>query len=148
MSARPDRISIFPDEYHLPHVGKTSAGLQAWLTEPFVPTMGSDEGCEYVALYLFDGAGKLTSHTIKSLGPRAALDKGEAKRVHAELLESVSPLLPEGIVVEPFSVEHEGIEFGLIPREPEDEDEDWTVEAQPGNYLSFYAPWDEGEYDT
>ncbi len=110
--------------------------------------MGSNEGGEYIALYLFDDDGKLTSHTIKSLGPRAALDKDDAKRVHAELLDSVSPLSPEGIAVIPFSIEHEGVEFGLIPRAPEDEDDDWTVEAQPGNYLSFYAPWDKGEYDT
>jgi hypothetical protein len=50
------------------------------------------------------------------------------------------------IWVRPFSVENSGAIFGLIPRQTEDGD--WTVEFMPGNTLSFYAPWEAGEYDT
>jgi hypothetical protein len=31
---------------------------------------------------------------------------------------------------------------------PEDEDDEWAVEMQPGNYMAFYEPWDSGDYDT
>jgi hypothetical protein len=24
----------------------------------------------------------------------------------------------------------------------------WAVDAEPGNYMSFYEPWDSGLYDT
>ena len=31
---------------------------------------------------------------------------------------------------------------------PEDEDDDWVVEMQPGNYTAFFESWDSGGYDT
>ena len=52
------------------------------------------------------------------------------------------------IEVKPFSVSHNGTEIGLIPREPEDEEDIWAVELLPGNYMAFFEPWDSGEYDT
>ena len=54
------------------------------------------------------------------------------------------------IEVAPFEVERYGAKFGLIPRPPDDHEEDdsWWVEVQPGNYMAFHEPWDSGEYDT
>jgi hypothetical protein len=52
------------------------------------------------------------------------------------------------IGVAPFTVEYAGLIFGLAPREPEEPDDVWAVEAQPGNYMAFFEPWDSGEYDT
>jgi hypothetical protein len=49
------------------------------------------------------------------------------------------------IWVRPFSVESNGTVFGLIPRRIEGGK--WRVEFMPGNTLSFYAPWEAGEYD-
>jgi hypothetical protein len=40
-----------------------------------------------------------------------------------------------------------GVNFGLVTQAPEDEDEEWNVIAEPGNYMAFYPPWD-GDYDT
>jgi hypothetical protein len=54
----------------------------------------------------------------------------------------------ERIEVAPFSVERFGTTFGLVPLEPEEEDDEWSVEVQPGNYMAFLEPWDSGEYDT
>ena len=51
------------------------------------------------------------------------------------------------INIAPFSHEAYGTTFGLIAQPPEEEDEDWTVIAEPGNYMAFYPPWD-GDYDT
>jgi hypothetical protein len=41
-----------------------------------------------------------------------------------------------------------GIEFGLIPRPPEDPGEDWRVTVEPGDYMCFWPPWTSGDYDT
>ena len=60
----------------------------------------------------------------------------------------LGPLDCGRIEVQPFALERFGTTFGLIPRPPEDEDEDWWVELHPGNYMAFHEPWDGGEYDT
>jgi hypothetical protein len=52
------------------------------------------------------------------------------------------------IEVHPFEVERFGTTFGLVLREPEDEDDVWAVEVQPGNYMAFFEPFDSGDYDT
>jgi hypothetical protein len=52
------------------------------------------------------------------------------------------------IEVKPFAVERLGRRFGLIPREPEEDDDPWAVEMMPGNYMAFFEPWDSGDYDT
>jgi hypothetical protein len=33
-------------------------------------------------------------------------------------------------------------------RDCDDPDDMLAVEAQPGNYMAFFAPWDSGVYDT
>ena len=65
-----------------------------------------------------------------------------------ELLASLGNVTFERIIVAPFVVERFGVQFGLIPREPEEPDEDWCVTLQPGDYMCFWPPWDSGEYDT
>jgi hypothetical protein len=52
------------------------------------------------------------------------------------------------IEVAPFSVKRFGTSFGLIPREPEDDEDAWAVELLPGNCMAFFEPWDSGKYDT
>ncbi|MCU1676163.1 MAG: hypothetical protein JWM93_921 [Frankiales bacterium] len=54
----------------------------------------------------------------------------------------------ERIEVAPFAIERFGTTFGLVLREPKDEDEVWAVEVQPGNYMAFFEPWDGGDYDA
>ena len=53
----------------------------------------------------------------------------------------------ESIEVKPFAIERNGVTFGLIIQEPEEEDEPWSVIAEPGNYMAFFPPW-KGDYDT
>lgn len=52
------------------------------------------------------------------------------------------------IRVSPFSIRLFDLDFGLIPRPPESDDDEWAVELMPGNSMCFFAPWDSGEYDT
>lgn len=145
----PETIRINLDDYHAKHVGMTTDNRQFFLTTPFVPSLGDSQGCEYVAVFYFDLAGKFLHAEIDSLGPRAELDKRKAKQAYDSRLASLGDVSFRDIIVAPFSVDRFGTPFGLIPSLPDhDEDEgELVVEIQPGNYMAFYEPWD-GYYDT
>jgi hypothetical protein len=139
----PENIALDPDEYHAEFVGHTTDGRQFFLTTPFEP-----DGREFIALYLFDSAGKLIEARIEDLGPRATLDHERRRGLRDEWLRGLGPVERDRIEVAPFAVEWFGLEFGLVPRAPEEADDPWTVEVQPGNYMAFFEPWDSGVYDT
>jgi len=144
----PSLIAIDADDYHARHVGHTSDGRQFFLTTPFEPAIGGHAGCEYVALYTFDMKGRLLDSQIESFGPRATA-KGEEISAHYDaMLASLGKVTLGRIEVAPFKIDRFGTAFGLVLREPEDEEDVWAVEVQPGNYMAFFEPWDSGEYDT
>lgn len=147
-SAPPELVAIDHDDYHAEHIGRTADGRQFFLTSPFVPATGGGAGREFVARYLFDAQGHLLDATIDDLGPRAGLDLEAAKRLHSERLAELGPVSYERIEVQPFQIERFGTTFGLVLRVPEDEEDVWAVEVQPGNYMAFFEPFDSGEYDT
>ena len=144
----PKIIAINDDDYHAEHVGRTSNGYQFFLTAPFEPAIGGNEGSEYVALFLFDLKGNLVDSKIDDFGPRAKLDEDKRRDLYIQRLEELGEVSFERIEVKPFSIDKFGKPFGLIVREPEDEDDVWAVELLPGNYMAFFEPWDSGEYDT
>jgi len=149
----PKQIPINHDDYQAKHIGKLGDGRQFFLTTPFVPAIGNNPGRAFLVLYLFDKKGKLLEARIEDLGVRQnSILPGNVDESHAaDLLESWLAKLDIDsfcdIKVAPFQTERFGIEFGLIPRPPEDKDDPWTVELQPGDYMAFYPPWD-GDYDT
>ena len=146
-SLAPSLIAIDHDDYDARYVGRTADARQLFLTTPFVPAMGA-EGGEFIALYIFDAQGELIEARVDTMGPRSSLDMQARDELRNELLVSLGEVTFGRIEVAPFSVERFGTRFGLIPREPEDEEDIWAVEAQPGNYMAFFEPWDSGEYDT
>src|SRR5215472_10110036 len=119
----PEIIAIDHDEYHAQHIGRTADGRQFFLTTPFVPAGEGNEGCEFLALFLFDNAGKFLDAKIDQLGPRATFDREKARELYDQRLKELGTLSFERIEVAPFSVQRFGIEFGLIVRVPEDEDD-------------------------
>lgn len=150
MAKAPKLIRIQHDDYLASLVGKTKNGRQFFITQPFVP-----RGRDFVARYVFDKAGAFLEARIEDLGvrksktlPGNALD-GDPRvtALQAEMLKELGEVKLGNIKVAPFSYQHKGIAFGLIPQEPEDDDDDWSVIAEPGDYMAFYPPWD-GEYDT
>ena len=147
MEGRPDLVAIDHDDHHAEHIGRTPDGRQFILTNPFDPALGDNPGCEFVALYVFDAAGQLIQAKIDSFGPRGSNDDAR-RRKYAERLASLGDASFERVEVAPFGIERFGLEFGLVARAPEDEDDEWAVEMQPGNYMAFFEPWDSGEYDT
>ncbi len=85
---------------------------------------------------------------IDSFGPRASMYE-EARRARFEMqLKSLGEVSFERIEVAPFAVDRFGTTFGLVLRAPEEEDDPYAVEVQPGNYMAFFEPWDSGNYDT
>ncbi|MHB0914768.1 MAG: hypothetical protein ACYC5A_04915 [Thermoleophilia bacterium] len=147
-SSRPQKIAIDHDDYHAEHVGRTKDGSQFFLTTPFEPAINGKEGCEYIALFKFDNDGNLMEHAIDTMGPRGSYDEEERKEKYLSRLNELGEVEYCRIEVKPFSVKYNGVDFGLITREPEDEEDVWAVELLPGNYMAFFEPWDSGEYDT
>lgn len=144
----PTLIAIEHDDYHAEHVGKLPDGRQFFLTTPFEPAVRENAGGEFVALYLFDASGNLIEAQIDAFGPRGS-GNDEARHVcYQRRLDELGDVDFERIEVKPFAVERFGTQFGLIARVPEEEEDVWAVEMQPGNYMAFFEPWDSGEYDT
>ena len=141
-------IAIDHDDYYAADIGKTEDGRSFFLTTPFEPALGAAPGREFVALYLFDEAGGFLEAKIDDLGSRATLDAEARRALCHQRLEELGNITRQRIKIAPFSVERFGTVFGLVPREPEDGDDVSAVEAQPGNYMAFFEPWDSGEYDT
>jgi hypothetical protein len=144
----PGLVALDQDEDSAKYVGHTADGRQFFLTTPFVPGIGDEEGCEFVALYLFEAEGKFLEARIDSFGPRETMDEAAARTLLERRLKELGPVTYGRIEVAPFSVTRFGTEFGFIARPPEEEAEPWSVEVMPGNYMAFQAPWDSGDYDT
>lgn len=144
----PALVAIEPDDHLARHVGWTSDGRQFLLTNPFVPADAGTEGCDYVALFLFDAAGALVEAWVDRLGPRALLPADEPGRTVERRLETLGTIERRRVQVAPFSVERFGTTFGLVAIAPGDEADDWSVELQPGRAMTFFAPWDSGAYDA
>ena len=147
MDGIPETFPINHDGDHAKHIGRTADGRQFFLTTPFMPALGKQAGGEYIALFTFDTNGRMLDATIDDLGPRATINRDAATKLYEQRLESLGDFEFCNIRIAPFRTERFGIEFGLIPRECEDEDDEPAIEMQPGNYMAFFDPWD-GDYDT
>ncbi|RYD85064.1 MAG: hypothetical protein EOP84_03690 [Verrucomicrobiaceae bacterium] len=147
-STPPELIAIEHDDYHARYIGRTADERQFFLTTPFVPAIDGNSGREFIALYLFDSRGHLIEARIDDLGTRADLNRETARQLYGLRLAELGDVSFERIEVQPFAVERYGTTFGLVLREPEDVEDVWAVEAQPGNYMAFFGPFDSGEYDT
>ena len=144
----PEIIAVEHDNYHARHVGWTADGRQFFLTRPFEPAINGRAGGEFIALYTFDTGGKLIEAKIDELGPRATMDTDKARELYDRRLKELGEVRFARITVAPFSVQRFATQFGLVLRGPEEDGDQWAVEAQPGNYMAFFEPWDSGEYDT
>ena len=151
----PSHIPINHDDYHAEFVGHTWDNRQFFLTNPFVPKLGNSPGREFLALYIFDADGNLLEAKIEDLGTRQTnefppgnkLDIHSNARLMRKWLTGLGDSSFGDIRIKPFRLERFGVEFGLIPQAPEEEDDDWSVIIEPGDCMAFYPPWD-GDYDT
>lgn len=141
---RPERVRLIPDSYHLNHVGRQSDGSLYWIDVQLNFDRAANSTRDFACLYIFGPDGALISHQIEDLGLRSS-DQRRASHVITEMMQSLSAPVSTDIWVRPFSVDHDGLRFGLIVRETEIGP---VVDAEPGMTLMFFPPWSNGEYDT
>jgi hypothetical protein len=150
MNTPPQQIRINHDDFKARFVGHTQDKKQFFITQPFVP-----HGRDFVACYVFDEQGQCISVKIHDLGKRtdkilpgnALVESRDAEDIQRQFLLELGDVEFGDILVSPFSHDAHETTFGLVPRPPEEDDDDWLVTAEPGDYMAFYPPWD-GEYDT
>ncbi|MGW9032759.1 hypothetical protein ACWGQ5_54335, partial [Streptomyces sp. NPDC055722] len=98
-------------------------------------------------LHQFDGAGRHLDSRVQFTGTTADGERkaiAAASRQLADWLEALPERQYQDIAIEPFSVQFEGILFGPVVEDHED-DGVWAEFYPDG--LGFHAPWD-GYYDT
>jgi hypothetical protein len=140
----PEKIRLIPDDWHIRHVGRLTDGRLFWVDGQLDPAGGATK--DFVCTFVFDQDGSLVENSIELIGVRGSYPNGSVAQAMNRHLSALGNPANADIWVRPFSVESNGAVFGLIPRQTEDGE--WRVEFMPGNTLSFYAPWDAGEYDT
>ena len=141
----PDLIALDPDDHHAKYVGRTADGRQ-FLVTTHVDTRCAVHGHAFVAVYLFNAAGKLLEARIDDVGAYASLDGAAWELVVEQRFRELGWTTPRRIRMEPFEVERFGIKFGLIARNVGGGR--WMAEVQPGNSMAFFPPWGSGVYDT
>jgi hypothetical protein len=115
-----------------------------WVDGQLDPSSGATK--DFVCTFIFDQDGRLIEHSIELIGARGSYLAGSVERAMDQHLAALGDHSVTDIWVRPFSVQSNSAIFGLIPRQTGDGE--WRVEFMPGNTLSFYAPWEVGEYDT
>jgi hypothetical protein len=143
-NAAPEKIRLIPDEWHIRNVGRLNEGRLFFVDGQLDYVGGATR--DFVCTFIFDKDGHLIDRTIELIGTRGAYADGSVGKAMDRHLVALGDRLRADIWVRPFSVESNGAVFGLIPRKTKSGE--WRVEFMPGNTLSFYPPWEAGEYDT
>jgi|SRR5579871_554858 len=141
---RPEKIHLIPDRFHIQNVGKLSDGRLFFIDSQLDPNGGVTK--DFVCTFVFDRNGNLVDHSIELIGERGKYPKQSVRDRMDRHLARLGIRAISDIWVKPFSVESNGVAFGLIPRQVPGGQ--WRVEFMPGNTLSFYPPWSAGGYDT
>lgn len=155
MSGKPEKIHLIPDEWHIERVGRLPDGRLFWSDMQL--DFSGPTTRDFVCTFIFDTDGNLVEHTIDLLGDRGSYDRKLTDEICDKHIDALGDFQIADIWIRLFEVSAHGVDFGLICRSPDyfrDESDDdydddhWRVEFMPGNTLSFFAPWEDGEYDT
>jgi hypothetical protein len=144
LDAPPEKIRLVPDDWHIQHVGRLADERLFWVDGQLDPTGGATK--DFVCTFIFNKNGRLTEHSIELIGVRGSYPERSVATATHRHVAALGDYSATDIWVRPFSVESNNTLFGLIPRRTEGGE--WRVEFMPGNTLSFYPPWEAGEYDT
>jgi hypothetical protein len=154
---KPEKFRINHDAFHAKYAGRTAQGIQCFMTSGFHqsgnPARGAGIRRDFVMLYLFDLDGNLAGHKIDEIPSGANKETAPEAfaafdRIIAKNLKEIGPVTGDDILIKPFNLMHDNIEFGLIARERLDHGPRWwQIICEPGNTMAFHWPWD-GNYDT
>lgn len=140
----PAKIHLIPDAWDIRNVGRLTDGRLFFVDGQLDDVAGKTR--DFVCTFLFDSDGALVDHAIELVGTRGSYPDGEVGDAEKRHLEALGARMRTDIWLRPFSVESNGAVFGLIPRKLSSGE--WRVEFMPGDTLSFYPPWEAGNYDT
>lgn len=140
----PEKIRLIPDSWHIRHVGRVADGRLFWVASQLDSAGGATK--DFVCTFIFDQDGNLIEPSIELIGVRGSYPDDSFSKAKDRHITALGDHTVADIWVRPFSIESHGTAFGLIPRQMEGGG--WRVEFMPGNGLSFFAPWEAGEYDT
>jgi len=145
VGAAPERITIVPDDYHVPYAGTAEDGRRFFLSEEL---FSGDTG--YVGLFLWTPEGSIDEIRVTAVPARAGLPPGQAGPAGADevvsaRLAELGDFVLEPIEVEPFTRDVGGVTFGW---KVDRYDGVYSVNVEPGNFIAYYEPWDGLEYDT
>jgi hypothetical protein len=151
-SGTPERFRIVPDDYHVPFAGTAQDGRRFFLSnELFGDRPDSDSTSSFIATFFWSSDGSFDSTDVTELDrpegvpPAQAVAAGPEAAMNRMILK-LGEFTLEPIEVAPFAIEIEGITFGFVPEEI---DEDTvSIQIQPGNFIAYYEPWGGEDYDT
>jgi hypothetical protein len=142
----PTRITIRPDDYHVPYAGTAEDGRRFFLSrELFEPG-----GASYVGLFLWQPDGSYDEVVVDEVRRPRGVPAGQAAPAGAdELVEQrlaeLGDYTLEPITVAPFTERIDGVTFGWKLRRFRGT---YTVFITPGDFIAYYAPWNGRQYDT
>lgn len=146
MPGAPNRITIRPDDYHVPYAGTAGDGRKFFLSDELFTADAS-----YVGLFLWTADGAFDSVQVDSLSRPSNVPPGQAApgvdgdEVVQTRLKQLGKYVLEPIEVAPFLRTVDGVEFGWRFEVFEGTA---TVNIEPGDFIAYYEPWDGYEYDT
>jgi hypothetical protein len=151
-SGTPERFRIVPDDYHAQFAGTAQDGRKFFLTNKlFGGQPPSEATSSFVATFFWTSDGGFDSVDVTKVDrpddipPFQAVAAGPEHTVNRMILK-LGDFTLEPIEVAPFAVDVDGVTFGFVPEEI---DEDTvSIQIQPGNFIAYYEPWDGEEYDT
>lgn len=142
----PARITIRPDDYHVPYAGTAEDGRRFFLSDELF-----DADVSYVGLFLWKADGTFDEVRVDKVGSAGSVPPGQAASVGADdlvaaRLAELGDYVLEPIEVAPFTRTVDGVMFGW--RVSKYDDGTYNVNIEPGDFIAYYAPWDGLEYDT
>jgi hypothetical protein len=143
----PERITIVPDDYHVPYAGTAEDGRQFFLSdELFDAGTELSPGGSFVGLFLWSADGSFEEVRVSTLKMRSGeAARAESKAIVREMLDGLGDYDLEPITVAPFIEEIDGVRFGWRVIEF---DGVVSVNIEPGDFIAYYEPWDGLGYDT
>lgn len=132
----PARIRLVPDDDQIEAVGVTHDSKQ------FMLAAHTGEH-NYITLFVWTAEGEFDRIFVDDLGAPGETSAEVEQALYERRAAQLGVFTVEPIEVAPFSVERNGIVFGLVAFEPDDESEALAwVECQPGNAFALCWPWD------
>lgn len=149
----PERFTIVPDDYHVPYAGTAEDGRKFFLSDELFDhgARNGKKASGFVGLFLWEADGSFDEVRVDPVARQDDVPPGQAASAGAddlvaERLRQLGDYTLEPITVEPFTTEVDGVTFGWEVGQYDDGT--WFITIAPGDFISYYEPFDGLQYDT